>query len=319
MMGLLCRTNLFGVRLRSAWFAGAIAVAAGWCQLSPARDIYVDNLGGDDRSTGRSLDSTGMGTGPVRTIAKALRLCMPGDSIVLAAHPEEPYRETITLSGRYHSGTSESPVRIVGNGAVLDGLAPVVSAPWEVAGKDLYAVTPRLVNPQTVFFGETQAPRPLSSQEVSAGKDPAAGQWFLQRGQIFLKCAAHGSPELYRPQIANLTVGVTLVDVHDVEILDLTVRGFQIDGINAHDNVTRTNLTRVTAIGCGRSGISIGGASRVLVDSCKCSDNLEAQLRMEGYCEVQLFDNTFGGDAKTAIQKNGGKIVEPEQEADAAK
>lgn len=312
-MGLLEPSKLIRWGQRQGWWAGALALAALLGSEVLARDIFVDNLGGDDRNTGRALQSEGKGTGPVRTINKALRLCMPGDSIILTPHELEPYRESITLTGHYHSGTTQSPVRIIGNGAVLDGLAPVENAPWEPVGKDLYAVTPRLVNPQTVFFGTKQAPKPLSRQEIAAGKSPAAGQWYLQGGQLFLKCDKDSAPDFLRPQIANYTVGITLVDVHDVEISDLKVRGFQIDGINAHDNVTRTNLTRVTVEGCGRSGISVGGCSRVLIDSCDCQGNLQAQLRTEGFCEVQLYDNKFGDDASTAIVKQGGKVTDGEK------
>ena len=44
-----------------------------------ARDIFVDNLGGDDRNNGETLRAQGKANGPCKTITKALRLVMSGD------------------------------------------------------------------------------------------------------------------------------------------------------------------------------------------------------------------------------------------------
>ena len=68
------------------------------------RDIYVDNMGGHDSFTGRQKRSSVDRSGPVQTIAKALRLAHTGDRIILVKN-DEPYRESITLSGNSFSGT----------------------------------------------------------------------------------------------------------------------------------------------------------------------------------------------------------------------
>ena len=67
-------------------------------QATLARDIFVNNLNGDDTLTGRSPISIGRESGPVQTIAKAMRLAQPGDRVVLAK-TAEPYREQITIQG----------------------------------------------------------------------------------------------------------------------------------------------------------------------------------------------------------------------------
>ena len=56
-------------------------------------------------------------------------------------------------------------------------------------------------------------------------------------------------------------------------VQDLVVRGFWLDGVNCHDNVKRTDLVRITASHNGRSGISVGGSSRVRIDTCTASGN----------------------------------------------
>ena len=87
---------------------------------APARDIYVNNLAGDDRSSGDGPNNAiGLG-GPVRTIAKATRIAGPGDRIVLAA-TEQPYRESVSLVGLRLSASPVSPLLLAGNGAILDG------------------------------------------------------------------------------------------------------------------------------------------------------------------------------------------------------
>src|SRR5579859_2997869 len=69
----------------------AVLGCALWAASVAGRDIYVSNVSGDDRSTGDQTDNVLQFRGPVRTIAKALRLAQPGDRIVLEAS-EEPYR-----------------------------------------------------------------------------------------------------------------------------------------------------------------------------------------------------------------------------------
>ena len=60
------------------------------------------------------------------------------------------------------------------------------------------------------------------------------------------------------------------------------------DGVNAHDGVYRATLTGLNCRGNGRSGISIGGASRVMVESCLVGNNGAAQVRTEGACHARL-------------------------------
>ena len=70
------------------------------------------------------------------------------------------------------------------------------------------------------------------------------------------------------------------------------------------------DLVRIVASENGRSGLSIGGSSRVRVDTCTAAGNGAAQFRMEGFFRVQLLDSMFDAATAPAIVKEGGMLVE---------
>src|SRR4029453_4028853 len=88
--------------------------------LASARDIYVDNVNGDDRLGGFSPTAQGESGGPCRSIAKALRIARLGDRVVLT-NTGVPYRECVTIQGPRSSGDDNFPLQIQGNGATLEG------------------------------------------------------------------------------------------------------------------------------------------------------------------------------------------------------
>jgi hypothetical protein len=91
---------------------------------------------------------------------------------------------------------------------------------------------------------------------------------------------------------------------------DLNLRGYWLDGVNCHDNVRRTDLVRITATHNGRSGLSIGGSSRVRLDTCTAAGNGQAQVRVEGYTIVQMVDNVLDATSAPAVLREGGRIVQ---------
>src|SRR5688572_10004213 len=93
----------------------ALCVILLFSTIAKAGDIYVDNLTGDDRRTGYMLTSDGVGNGPVRSITKALRLANKGDRIILVNNEGRPYRESIAISGGFHSGIATYPFTLIGN------------------------------------------------------------------------------------------------------------------------------------------------------------------------------------------------------------
>ena len=85
---------------------------------------FVDNLAGSDTNNGGMSDNQGEGIGPLKSIGAALKKTRRGDRIELANNGVA-YRECITLQGGRNSGYATRPFVIVGNGATLDGSAPV--------------------------------------------------------------------------------------------------------------------------------------------------------------------------------------------------
>jgi hypothetical protein len=87
--------------------------------------IHVDPIKGDDVNNGT--------TAPVRTIARAVRMAQPGDTIHLTP---ATYFESIDLSGKH--GKPGQPIIVDGHGSILDGSEPVNLAEWESLGNGLY-------------------------------------------------------------------------------------------------------------------------------------------------------------------------------------
>ncbi len=286
---------------------GTLCLVFAIATSASARDLYVDNLGGDDRNNGETLRAQGKSNGPTKTITKALRLAKSGDRIIIMAHPDEPYRESIAVQGGSSSGKQDVAVEIVGNGAVLDGTTSLIDAEWEYEGSDTFSLRPRLMAHQQLFLADKIAQR----VPVKAGARPKLEplQWCLLEGKIYFRCEPGHIPSSYSPACCGLQTGITLYEVHDLVISNLTVRGFQLDGVNAHDTARRIDLINVTSVDNGRSGFSIGGASRVRLDGCNAGGNGVAQVRTEGFSITQILGGKFDEATAPAVVSAGGKVL----------
>jgi hypothetical protein len=292
-----------------AWLAIA-------CSLS-ARDLYVDNVGGDDRFDGGSPAARGGKTGPCRTIACALRKCSRGDRIVLAASGQ-PYRESITLQAARHSGVTDRPFEIVGNGAILEGAAPVPGDAWEHMRSDVYRFSPPRKAFQMLFLDGKPADRVAVDRGELSLPELKPLQWCLFERYVYFRTETGRRPDSYRLEYAALPVGVTLYEVRNVVIRDLIVQGFQLDGVNAHDSVFDASIVGVTCRGNARSGISVGGASRVRLEACLLGNNGTAQLRTEGYSHTRVVGCDLLDNTAPPVKREGGKVTVEEAESQPA-
>jgi hypothetical protein len=257
-----------------------------------ARDIYVNNLAGNDAKDGLAASSVDAETGPVRTIRRALRHAETSDRIVLA-NTGEPYRESISLVGR-HSGVPYAPFEIVGNGAILDGSLPVPADAWEFSRGEIFRFQPPHLSAAQQLFRDglplTRGPGPTLE-----GRLPplAPLHWRYFDGAIEFRPEKDHLPMSYDLTYAALPVGITLYQVKYVTISDLTVQGFRLDGINAHDSAFAVRLIGITARGNGRSGISIGGSSQVEIEGSLVGNNGAAQVRTEGWSHTKIINSTL--------------------------
>lgn len=270
------------------------------------RDVFVDNVAGDDRYSGDSPQSVG-GSGPCRTIARALRAASKGDRIVIA-NTGQPYFESVTLHGGCHSGFPDKPFVIEGNGAVFSGTAPIPETAWEPFTQHIFRFWPELKAFQQLYRDGL----PLVQHPVVEGgplPDLQPLEWCLYRGAIYFRPEEGLLPMDYALEYAFHPVGLTLYEVRHVVVVGLVFQGFQLDGVNAHDNAFNVVLTGLNCRGNGRSGISVGGSSRVVIDSCLAGNNGAAQVRTEGYSETRLVNNDLIGNTAPPLVREGGEVI----------
>jgi hypothetical protein len=235
---------------------------------------------------------------------------------VILAATGQPYRESITLQAGRHSGLGEHPFEIVGNGAVLDGLAPVPEGDWKHAGGEVYRFSPPQMSYQLLYLDGRPAERvPVTSADRSL-PELKPRQWCLFQRGVYFRPEPGRTPQSYRLEYCSLPVGITLYEVRNVAIRDLIVQGFQLDGVNAHDGVFEATLKKLTCRGNARSGISIGGASRVQIAECLVGGNGEAQLRTEGYSHTHLIGSQLLDDtAPPHVRADASELLLAERPA----
>lgn len=291
------------------WVRTGIVVVC-WAVAIPgwARDIYVNNVTGDDRYDGAAAVGEGDRIGPYRTLTRALRAAVKGDRVVVA-NTGRAYRESITLQGGRHSGYPQAPFEVVGNGAVLDGAEPVLSEEWSFVDGNVFRFQPTKMSFQVLYLDG----KPARRREVGGPEDLNALEpleWCLFRQHVYFRTEPDRLPQSYALTYAVRQVGITLYEVHDVVVRDFVIQGFHLDGVNAHDGVRQTTLAGLNCRGNGRSGISIGGASRVRVADCLIGNNGAAQVRTEGYSRTQLVSCDLLDNTAPRIVQEGGRIEE---------
>ncbi len=292
------------------WKTTALALAALVLLASPsarAREIYVDNAAGDDSFTGSQRRATFDLSGPVRTITRALQLAQSGDRIVLAAN-EEPYRESITLAGSRLSGYAQRPLVIEGNGAVLDGSAPVPPDAWQRCRGPVFRFEPPGKAYQQLFLAGRPAARVAVGTPAQGPPELEALQWCLAGGFIYFCVEPSKLPDEYELTYARLRTGITLYHVRRVAVVDLTVQGFQLDGIQAANSARDVYLAGLTCRGNGRSGITVGGASKVEIDISLVGNNGEAQLLTLPWSQTHVRNSHLLGNTAPGWVDRGGRV-----------
>ena len=274
-----------------------------------AKDIYVDNLRGDDAFTGQQTQNRPDMSGPVRSIARALRLASQGDRIVLANN-DEPYREGIALSGTRLSGYPFRPFVIEGNGAILDGSAPVAAEAWEHYQGPVFRFAPPRLAFQQLFLDDRPLVRVAASRQADGPPELEPLEWCLYDGHIYFSIEPDTAklPQDYALTYAHTRAGITLFHVNRLVIRDLTVQGFQLDGIHAFNSARDVTLSGVTSRGNGRSGITIGGASQVLINASLVGNNGFAQVLTLPYSETGIQNTELLPNTAPGWVDQGGRV-----------
>ena len=281
-----------------------------------ARDLFVSNTAGDDAFSGRQARNASDRSGPVRTIARALQLAVAGDRIVLMP-TDEPYRESISLVGSRHSGYPHQSFVIEGNGAILDGSSPVPPELWEHDRGAVFRFRPPGKAHQQLFLDKLPADRVAADRFQQQPPKLDKLQWCLHAGYIYFCVEPDKLPGDYPLTYARLQTGITLFHVNRVAIVDLTVQGFQVDGISAHNSAREVRLSGVTLRGNGRSGVTVGGASRVEIDQSTIGNNGRAQVLSLPYSETSIRNsNVFSNTAPAWVDRGGKMYVDGQKVED---
>lgn len=284
-----------------------VLLALACANLARARDIFVDNLAGDDRGNGAAPRAGEGLSGPVRTIAKALRLVRPGDRVVLTK-TAQPYHESVVLTGSRLSESHLGPLIIEGRGAVLDGTAPVPADGWRHHVGDVFCFSPQRLGYQQLYLdGRPALRRPATSADHTLPNLQPL-EWCFSQGQIYFCVEAGRLPEQYSLSYCVLGTGLRLYYVHNVLVRDLTIQGYQLDGIAVCDVVDGARFERVRLRGNGRSGISIRGASRAEVENSVLGGNGASQLRQYDFAQTWLYKTRLLSAAAPAIELLGGEL-----------
>ena len=272
-----------------------------------AADLYVDNRLGDDRFDGSLPSPDDSGSGPFRSIGRALRNSAAGHRVHIA-NTGQPYRESLTLQGPQHSGSARRPFELIGNGATLDGSAPVPAEAWRHDRDEVYRFRPPKTSFQLLYLDDVPAERVPVDPDATQRPELEPLQWCLFQRHIYFRPEPDNLPNDHSVSYSGLPVGITLYRVRNVVVRGLTVQGFQLDGINAHDGVSETTLKDVIARGNARSGVSVGGASQLMIQESTLGDNGAAQLRTEGFSQTRVIASTLLDHTAPAVLHEGGHV-----------
>jgi hypothetical protein len=293
------------------WVCG-VALSLSAAGLAAARDWYVDNRFGDDGYDGTIAQTTGPGTGPVFSIRRALDKAQAGD-IVHIANYGIPYYESLQLVGPRFSGSGVSPFVIDGNGAVLSGARMVPPEAWKYVGDNVWRFTPR----RKAFYQLLQIDKPVPEQrDPSPAAVLEAGQWQGRDGSIFFRSPGPGQNPLNLPlAFARDEVGITLLDVEDVIIRNLTIRHFRLDGVNAHDRARHVILENVRLLENGRTGLAVGGTSLVGLKGSQLDGNRLTQVLNAEKAQTEIISSQLGETGGVPYQIKGGHLLIEGEEA----
>ena len=282
-------------------------VLTGVTRLAMARDLYVDPATGDDRASGLSREVNG-NDGPVKTIARGVRLSGPGDVVHLA---KAVYRDSIVLHDKV--GEPGRPITVDGHGAILEGSDPLRPEEWREVSSGLWkceALFDTLLQLNMavidrwffVFDGRMQLMNRSSKGPSQPLKQPdrlQPGEWtFVKdeaRSPVFDK-AKYGE-QIYGDFFIKLAPGVALTDARitapirssgltlggdsrHVVVKNVTSTHVYNDGFNIHGKTRECLFENIAAIDCGDDGFSAH-------DDCQCRiDGFTSIGNSTGVCDT---------------------------------
>ena len=262
------------------------------------RALKVDPVAGDDARDGISQ--------PVRTIAQAIRLAQPGDTIHLQPRV---YRDWAAFFDK--SGDPGKPITLDGHGATLDGcdlLDPkgwVEVEPGLFRHDDLLPLTDAIVD-RWFFVMEDKLNRMHRcskgpSEPLKSPKELQPGEWTFVKdtertkaaragyihGSFWLRLAAGQSLADAKIEVPMRTAGVLIRGTSShIVVKNLTATRPYNDGFNLSDSRDCV-FENIRAIDCGDDGMSAHGECRYRVDGFTSIGNAT------GICDTGDSETTY--------------------------
>lgn len=257
-----------------------------------AGTIYVDNRTGSDLFDGKAARPLDANAGPLFSLRGALSRAKPGDTIELTDNGI-PYYGGATLSGTRHSALGHVRFVIEGNGAVIDGTAPVPPRAWREVENRLWKITPWRKGHYQLVIDDAPVPEHVSASAVPDIQEIPEGHWSVWRGSIYYRGAVGEDPRERSFRFARHQVGFTLYGIRGVTIRNLTVRFFRLDGFSAPYDCHDVVLENVRSIDNGRAGLAVAGDSHLVVQNSEMTGNREHQVLITGLASVEIVDSNL--------------------------
>lgn len=263
-----------------------------------ARDLHVNAQTGDDANDGVAK--------PVKTIARALKLATPGDTVHLAPGR---YKESVVFAN--HRGEPGRPITFDGHGAILDGADPLSPADWQMTAPGLYrhdhllrmdpAILMRwffVFNGRMNHMGRTSKgpSAPLKKPEELApgewtyvpdapitreSKDSKPWDAARLAGAFFIKIDPEKQLVDYRIEVPVRSAGVQFGGLCDyITVRNVTATHVYNDGFNIHGDQRNLVFENIAAIDCGDDGLSAHESAECRIDGFVSTGN------STGLCDV---------------------------------
>ncbi len=226
--------------------------------LSVAPELHVDPKAGDDANNGRSA--------PVKTIARAMKLAQPGDTIHLTPGT---YYESADFTNKH--GEPGKPITLDGHGAILDGSELVTSEEWILVSPDLYrrqkiykttddAIVGRWF---LLWDGKMQRMGRCSkgpSEPLKKPEDLAPGEWtFVREDDDAFYLKLEPGQKLDEANIRypkRSSAVVQSIAGSWLTVKNITGMHVYNDGFNVHGAQRNLVYENIAAINCGDDGFS---------------------------------------------------------------
>jgi hypothetical protein len=258
----------------------ALGACCGSLLAATARDLYVNPATGADAANGLAASPAGT-NGPVKTIARGLKLAGPGDTVHLAP---VVFKESATFHNR--SGEPGRPIVLDGQGATLDGSDPLKPADWQMVTPGLYrndhllkADDFALIRWFFIFDGRMSHMGRCSKGTRVPFKKPED----LQPGEWTFAAAVHAFYVRIAPeqQFADARISAPVRpngvgfggSCQHLVVRHLTATHVYNDGFNIHGSTRDLVFEDIRAIECGDDGFSAHEDCEVRVDGFYASGN----------------------------------------------